>query len=682
MYAIGGDGNLAKGKNQKANRFKPVVKFLGPFELKSGNTKSHKITLPNYIGSVRTMVIAGDVTKEAFGNVEKTTPVKKPLMVLATLPRKLSPKEKVTLPVSIFAMDKKVNNVTVQVKTSYGIEVIGNKTQNLNFEKPDEKMVYFELDVLEGRGVNTVEVVVMGAGEKATYKVELDVVNPNQITSKLIDENVAANETKVINFNTFGIAGSNTAIVEISTIPNINFSDRLEYLIQYPHGCVEQTTSSVFPQLFLNDLFDLTSNRKAQIQKNIEKGIQRLGNFQKANGGLSYWLGEDYVSDWGTTYAGHFMLEAERKGFVLPLTFKNNFIKYQKEAARNWRPSYNRYSRDLAQAYRLYTLALAGSPDLSAMNRLREFKEISNETKWRLAATYALVGQKEAANAVLQKANLNFSGYNYYNYGSETRNRAMALETMLLTNNVAIKDVAKSVAKDLSGNQWMSTQSTAYSLLAIGKMVVKNGGKAIHVDLMNKGSKETIKTSSTMVQRNFDLKQGDNSITIKNKEKNVVFARVINSGKLPLGDEISESRGFAVSVNYVDLHGNKIDVDNLKQGQDFVAKISVSNPKNETVKDIALTQIFPSGWEIVNTRFTDFGTTAKSEARYTDIRDDRVNFYFDINSNRNSTETKIFTVLLNAAYLGKYYLPGVQVEAMYENDYLVRTQGRWIEVVK
>jgi uncharacterized protein YfaS (alpha-2-macroglobulin family) len=162
----------------------------------------------------------------------------------------------------------------------------------------------------------------------------------------------------------------------------------------------------------------------------------------------------------------------------------------------------------------------------------------------------------------------------------------------------------------------------------------------------------------------------------------VVFARVINSGKLPLGDEISESRGFAVSVNYVDLHGNKVDVDNLKQGQDFVAKISVSNPKNETVKDIALTQIFPSGWEIVNTRFTDFGTTAKSEARYTDIRDDRVNFYFDINSNRNSTETKIFTVLLNAAYLGKYYLPGVQVEAMYENDYLVRTQGRWIEVVK
>ncbi|APZ45396.1 hypothetical protein BW723_03355 [Polaribacter reichenbachii] len=682
VFAIGGDGSLAKGKNQKANRFKPVVKFLGPFNLEKGSTKEHKIILPNYIGSVRTMVVAGNVSNEAFGNAEKATPVKKPLMVLATLPRKLSPKEKVTLPISVFAMDKKVKNVKIQVKTSDGISVKGNQTQNINFTKPDEKMVYFELDVLKANGINTVEVIATGGGEKSTYKVELDVVNPNPITSKVIDQNIEGNQAKTIDFNTFGVEGSNTAILELSTIPPINFSGRLEYLIQYPHGCVEQTTSSVFPQLFLNDLFDLTSEKKRKIQNNIEKGIKRLGNFQKANGGLSYWLGESYVSDWGTTYAGHFMLEAEKKGFVLPLTFKSNFVRYQKQAARNWRPSYGNYLRDLSQAYRLYTLALAGSPDLSAMNRLREFKQISNDAKWRLAATYAVVGQKEAAKEIMQKANLNFSGYNYYNYGSVTRNRAMALETMLLTNDKNTKDVAKSIAKELSSNKWMSTQSTAYSLLSIGKMVVKNGGKAIDIQFTKNGKTEHIQTSSSMVQRTLHIKKGLNSISLKNNENNIVFARIVNSGKLPLGDEISESRGLSVSVNYKDLKGNTIDIKNLKQGQDFIAKITVSNPKNETVKDIALTQIFPSGWEIVNTRFTDFGSSTKSEARYTDIRDDRVNFYFDINKNRNKTDVKTFTVLLNAAYLGNYYLPGVQVEAMYDNDYLVRTKGSWIEVVK
>ena len=682
VFAIGGDGSLSKGKNRKANRFKPVVKYLGPFFLSKGKTKTHKITLPNYIGSVRTMVIAGDIKNEAFGNAEKAVPVKKPLMVLATLPRKLSPKEKVTLPIAVFAMDKKVKNVKIQVKTSNGISVVGSKTQNINFTKPDEKMVYFELDVLKANGINTVEIIASGNGEKSTYKVELDVVNPNPITSKIIDKNIEGKQTQTITFNTFGVEDSNTAILELSTIPSINFTGRLEYLIRYPHGCVEQTTSSVFPQLFLNDLFDLTSDKKQEIQHNIEKGIKRLGNFQKANGGLSYWMGEGRISDWGTSYAGHFLLEAAKKGFVLPLTFKSNFIRYQKEAARNWRPNYNRYTRDLSQAYRLYTLALAGSPDLSAMNRLREFKQISNDAKWRLAATYALVGQKEASKEIIQKANLNFSGYNYYNYGSVTRNRAMALETMLLTNSKEVKNTAKSIAKDLSSNNWMSTQSTAFSLLSIGKMVVKNGGKAINVNFSSNGKSEHLKTSSSMIQRTINVKKGQNIIKLKNNENNIVFARVLNSGKLPLGDEILENRGLSVAVKYVDLKGKTININQLKQGQDFVAKITVSNPKNETVKDIALTQIFPSGWEIVNTRFTDFGSSVKSEVRYTDIKDDRVNFYFDLNYQRKKPETKTFTVLLNAAYLGKYYLPGVQVEAMYDNDYLVRTKGKWIKIIK
>ncbi|QTE24326.1 alpha-2-macroglobulin family protein [Polaribacter cellanae] len=682
VFAIGGDGSVAKGKNQKANRFKPVVKYLGPFKLEKGATKSHKITLPNYIGSVRTMVIAGDVKNEAFGNAEKAVPVKKPLMVLATLPRKLSPKEKVTLPVTIFAMDKKVKNVTVQVKTSNGILVIGNAKKTVNFKKPDEKMVYFELDVLKEKGINTVEIIATGNGEKSTYKVELDVVNPNPITSKIIDKTVKGKETQKFTFETFGVEGSNSAILELSTIPSINFTGRLQYLIRYPHGCLEQTTSSVFPQLFLNDIFDLTQDKKQKVQNNIEKGIQRLSNFQQANGGMSYWIGENYANDWGTSYAGHFLLEAEKKGFVLPLTFKSNFIKYQKNAARNWRPSYGNYHRDLAQAYRLYTLALAGSPDLSAMNRLREFKQISNEAKWRLAAAYALVGQKEASQEIMQKANLNFEGYNYYTYGSVTRNQAMALETMVLTDNNKVKDLAKSIAKKLSSNQWISTQSTAYSLLAIGKMVVKNGGKSININYTNNGKSIAVHTQRSFIQRPINVNEGKNSINIKNNDKNVVFVRIINSGKLPLGEEIEEKRGFSVSVIYKDLKGKSININNLKQGQDFVAEIMVSNPKNETVKDIALTQIFPSGWEIVNTRFTNFGSTTKSEARYTDIRDDRVNFYFDLYKNRKKAITKTFKVMLNAAYLGKYYLPGIQVEAMYDNDYLVSTKGRWIAIVK
>ena len=683
VFAIGGDGSAEAGKNKKANRFKPVVTYLGPFKLKAGENRSHTLKLPNYIGAVRTMVVAGNAENEAYGSVDKSVEVKKPLMVLASLPRKLSPGEKVTLPVTVFAMEDKVKSVQISLKLSDGISVVGEKTKTLSFAKPDEQMSYFELDVSQAKGFNTIEVIASGNGEKATYKVEIDVINPNPISSKTIDKTVAANAEETLTISTFGEAGTNSATVEFSTLPPMDFTRRLQFLIQYPHGCLEQTTSGVFPQLYLNDIFDLTLDKKQEIQKNIESGIKRLAQFQLPNGGMSYWLGENSTNDWSTSYTGHFMLEAEKKGYVLPLTFKSNWLIYQKQASRDWRPSYKTYNSDLAQAYRLYTLALAGSPDLAAMNRLREFSEISNEGKWRLAAAYALAGQNEASTAISKTANIDFQSpkYNYYTYGSVDRNRAMALETMVLTKNPQQRELAEYLAKDLSSNRWMSTQTTAYGLLAMAKMVEANGGKDLKLEYTINGKPESISSKSAIAQRNLPIKEGDNQLTFSNKNANLVYVRVLNSGKLPLGQELVEQRGLSATIAYKDINGNIINISNLKQGQDFVATINISNLKNESVNDVALTQLFPSGWEIINTRFTDFGEITTSQARYTDIRDNEVNFYFDL-PQKGKQGSKTFNIMLNASYLGTYYLPGIQAEAMYDHDYLVRSKGQWITIEK
>jgi len=682
VFAIGGGDGGNGAKNKKANRFKPVVKYLGPFKLKAGQTQSHDIEMPNYIGAVRTMVVAGDTKTQAYGNAEKSSQVKKPLMVLATAPRKLSPGEKVTLPVTVFAMENKVKNVSLELKLQNGISVIGSKTKSISFSKPDEKMVYFDLDVSEIKGIQTIEVLASGNGEKASYKVELDVENPNPITKKVHELTLQGNESQTLSFDTFGVAGSNAATVEFSTLPPMDFTTRMEYLIRYPHGCVEQTTSSVFPQLYLADIFDLTTQKRGEINQNIEKGIKRLAHFQRPNGGMSYWIGEGSVNDWGTNYAGHFMIEAEKKGYTLPLTFMNQWINYQQNAARSWRNSNRYYNDDLTQAYRLYTLALAGHPDLASMNRLRETNNLSNDAKWRLAAAYALASQKEAAEKIAKSANINFTPSNNrydYTYGSVDRNRAMAMETMVILKNQKMIDLAKTIAKELSSNRWMSTQTTAYSLLAMGKMVTQNGGKNIKMQYaLNGKTPQTIQTTKAIAQRDLAIQKGSNTVQIENKENNVLFISVLSTGKLPLGDELAEKRNLDIRVTYKDKAGNTIDVSKLTQGTDFMATVTVSNNKPEFVGDIALTEIFPSGWEIVNTRFTDYGNTPSSEARHTDIRDDRVNFYFDLPRGK----AKTFNVLLNASYLGKYYLPGVQAEAMYDNDFFVRTKGQWIEVVR
>ena len=197
IFAIGGDGSLDKGKNKKANRFKPVVTYLGPFYLESGSTKFHDITLPNYIGSVRAMVVASDVENEAYGYAEQTAAVKKPLMVLASVPRKLSPGEQVIVPVTVFAMENSIKNVNLSIKTSEGVKVNGSKSSNLTFTSPDEKMAYFTLDVSKALPKNTIEITASSGREKSSYKVEFEVYNPNPISTKSIEGELESSHCRV-----------------------------------------------------------------------------------------------------------------------------------------------------------------------------------------------------------------------------------------------------------------------------------------------------------------------------------------------------------------------------------------------------------------------------------------------------------------------------------------------------
>ncbi|MGJ8683062.1 MAG: alpha-2-macroglobulin family protein [Nonlabens sp.] len=675
-FEIGGDGTAQDAKGKKANRFVPMVIHLGPFQLKAGGSKSHTIDIPRYVGSVRTMVVAGNDNTESYGNAEKTTAVKKPLMMLASLPRKLSPGETVKLPVTIFAMDKKVKNVSVTMDNSPYFEFLNGNTQKLTFTETGDQIAYFDVKVKPQAGIAKLELKASGNGETAAYSTEIDVVNPNPFTTVSEKAEVAAGATVSVPIKPFGTGGTNSAEVTFSSLPSMDLGRRLSYLVRYPHGCVEQTTSAAFPQLHLNKVVDLTSKKEAETTRNVKAAIKKLGRYQRPGGGFSYWPGHGSANDWGTSYAGHFLVEAEKMGYTIPISFKSNWIAYQKRASKEWR--YNDRN-DLTQAYRLYTLALAGAPDLSSMNRLRETKNLSNESKLRLSAAYALVGQQKAANELMSNSNIDFkpSKYDYRTYGSPQRNRAMALETMiLLKENGKARDLVEDLAKGLDSQKYYSTQETAYSLLAISKYSDYVGGKGIDVSYNYKGKAISVTSGKSLASRDLDIDTQATSINVTNNGDNSIFITTATTGKLPVGEEKAVKSKLAAIVSYTDGNGKAIDMNNIIQGTEITAKVIITNTTGLYVNDIALTQILPSGWEIVNTRFTEYGDNPDNKAEYTDIRDDRVNYYFSLQANKSITfETKI-----NASYLGNYYLPGIQCEAMYDNEYIVRNKGQWIEV--
>jgi alpha-2-macroglobulin len=679
IFSIGGDEDLGGGSAKKANRFKPVVMYMGPYTIGKSQTGVHNIKLPKYVGSVRTMVVAANTDITAYGNAEKTTPVRSPLMLLASLPRKVTPKERVTLPVTVFAMENQIKNVTLSVKTNSGLKVIGASSQTINFARPDEKIVYFDLDVADFIGIGRVTLTAQSGKEKASYAVELDVMNPNPVTINYKEMVINAGQSASMNWLPFGVAGSNRARLEVSSFPSIDFNRRLDYLIQYPHGCLEQVTSSAFPQLYLADVADIDQNRRQKIQKNVNVAIQKLSGYQIASGAFAYWPGSLNPDDWGSSYVGHFFIEAEKKGYALPGNAKKQWLAYQSKTAKQWR--YNEgYRNDFAQAYRLYTLALAGAPDLSSMNRLKETPGISNESRLRLAAAYALAGQKNTGLALLNRSSMDVdnSPYRYDYYGSPERNRAMALETLVILGQKeqAFKTAIK-LAKEMSSGEWMSTQTTAFCLYAMSKFAKANGSKGIDVTYTSNGKTSVIKTVKGFADRELPV-TGKTSAAIKNDSGGALYVKVVYSGIFPVGHEQEEYRGLATVITFKDRHGKIINPSSLKQGTEFVAEVTINNMKNEKVDNVALTQIVPSGWEIVNTRFTDFGAFAENKVDYTDIRDDRTNYYFSLRAN----ESKTFRILLNASYPGSYYLPGIQAEAMYDNSFLARTKGQWVKVVK
>ena len=679
VFTIGGDMAMQSQNKEKINRFEPVVKFLGPFTLAKGETRAHQLKMDNYVGRVKVMVVAGN--GEAFGSAEKTIHVRQPLMTLTTLPRILNPGDIVQMPVTVFAMDKKINKVDVKVESNQFLQAQDETTKTINFTETGEKLVNFAFKVPKSIGKAKIKVQVSGHGERADQELELEVRSPNAPITRSSGAVVTTADPFQASFAPFGMEGTNLIELQLSTLPEMRLGERLNFLLSYPHGCVEQITSSAFPQLYLNNLMELTDYQKSEIEKNIKEALNKIKTHQLSGGGLAYWQGAGEADDWGSSYALHFVLKAEQMGYEIPIGLKSGLITFQQREAKHW----NYYSDNLnyadqQQVYRLYTLALAGSPDLALMNRIKE-KPLNPTTKWQLISAYTLAGQGENALKMVGNTPTQVMDYHYnsYTYGSSLRDQAIILTALNDTGQRQKgAELLRRMADELQKDTWLSTQTTAFSLMAISEFVKgEKAGKGLNASLEINGQSRMIRTQKPVFT--MELPNNAGELKVKNPNSGYLYASIVNTGT-PM-DIITkkEERNLQITVDYYDLAGNKITIDNLPQGTDFKAVVNLENPGLlGDYYELALTQIFPSGWEIINTRVNDQVTSyTNAGLEYQDFRDDRVYSYFDLKSNNSIS----ITTLLNATYAGEFDLPATWVQAMYNNDIYALEPGRRVKVV-
>ena len=691
LFSTGGDASL-KPADAKANRFKPVVKFIGPFYLAKGKQQTHTLKLPMYVGSVRAMVVAGQ--DGAYGNAEKTAFVRTPLMLLSTLPRVLSTQEEITVPVNVFAMENQVKNVTVSLEASgAGVQITGNRQQSLTFDQPGDQLAYFTLKTGSKTGKATIHLTASGNGQQTKETIEIEVRNPNPVVTLRNSQWIEAGQEAELSYTLAGSSSANNQVqLEVSRIPSVDISRRFDFLYNYQHHCTEQLTSKALPLLFVSQFKAVDEQEAEKIKANVQEAIRQIYARQLPNGGFVYWPGNAVADEWITSYTGMFLTLAQEKGYAVHPNVLNKWKRFQRAAAQNWRmpqeaSNWQIWQSELQQAFRLYTLALAGAPEYGAMNRMKEQPGLSIQAKWRLAAAYALTGKMKPAGELVYNAETTVIPYSSMNliYGSSDRDEAMILETLILMkrDRDALQQ-AKKVSQNLAQENWFSTQSTAFALMAMGRLAEQLSGTLDFTWSWNGKQQPAVKSAKAVFEKEIATSPKSGTVSVKNKGKGALSVDLITRTQL-LNDTLPAiADNIRLDVKYTDMAGSPISVEDIRQGTDFMSAVTLSNISGTSdYSNLALTHIIPSGWEIYNERMivpeasssnsNEANTSESSAGKYTykDIRDDRVLTYFDLRRG----ESKTFTVRLQATYAGNFILPAIQCEAMYDAAVQARTKA-------
>ena len=691
LFSTGGDASL-KPADAKANRFKPVVKFIGPFYLAKGKQQTHTLKLPMYVGSVRAMVVAGQ--DGAYGNAEKTAFVRTPLMLLSTLPRVLSTQEEITVPVNVFAMENQVKNVTVSLEASgAGVQITGNRQQSLTFDQPGDQLAYFTLKTGSKTGKATIHLTASGNGQQTKETIEIEVRNPNPVVTLRNSQWIEAGQEAELSYTLAGSSSANNQVqLEVSRIPSVDISRRFDFLYNYQHHCTEQLTSKALPLLFVSQFKAVDEQEAEKIKANVQEAIRQIYARQLPNGGFVYWPGNAVADEWITSYTGMFLTLAQEKGYAVHPNVLNKWKRFQRAAAQNWRmpqeaSNWQIWQSELQQAFRLYTLALAGAPEYGAMNRMKEQPGLSIQAKWRLAAAYALTGKMKPAGELVYNAETTVIPYSSMNliYGSSDRDEAMILETLILMkrDRDALQQ-AKKVSQNLAQENWFSTQSTAFALMAMGRLAEQLSGTLDFTWSWNGKQQPAVKSAKAVFEKEIATSPKSGTVSVKNQGKGALSVDLITRTQL-LNDTLPAiADNIRLDVKYTDMAGSPISVEDIRQGTDFMSAVTLSNISGTSdYSNLALTHIIPSGWEIYNERMivpeasssnsNEANTPESSAGKYTykDIRDDRVLTYFDLRRG----ESKTFTVRLQATYAGNFILPAIQCEAMYDAAVQARTKA-------
>ncbi|HJX70613.1 MAG TPA: MG2 domain-containing protein [Bacteroidales bacterium] len=681
--AGGDEMGLEKRINPLTNkRIKLVSYWSGIMKTNNSGIAEYEIDIPQFSGELRLMAVA--YKAKAFAASEASMKVADPVVISTALPRFISPRDSVIVPVIITNTTDKATGCKAELKVNGPLQIIGEKIQNIRLDPNTEKEILFRIYAKPEIGAGKIDVEAEALNE--TFLSATDItIRP---ASPLLKENGSGviqtgKTTKISMDSKRFIPSSVDNKLVVSKSPMVQFNNSLEYLIRYPYGCIEQTVSSAFPQIYFTDLARLllkdANEEDPNPAYNVQFAIEKLKSMQLYSGALTFWPGEGTETWWGSVYAAHFLLEAQKAGYdveqkMLDLMYKYLKLRLKKREFITYYYNYNQKKQIIPKevAYSLYVLALAGEQDISTMNYHKSnLQELSLDSRYLLAAAYALAGDKEKYKQILpaafegEKANKSFGG-SFYSY---LRDEAIALNVLLEVDpqNPQIGVMAKHVSEELRTQRYLNTQERTFGYLAMGKLARIAGDTDVKVTIKS-GGKVIGKMDNNTAQ--FGTKQlGGTELVVESEGTGQFYCYWEIEGISADGSYLEEDSYISVRKNFYDRYGGAIHTNRFKQNDLVLVEIAVTSLTSQYVENVAVSDILPAGFEIENPRLTELPSGMnyphdRSYPEYMDVRDDRINLFVTA-----YPSVCYYYYLVRAVSPGVFQMGPVGADAMYNGEY-------------
>ncbi|NOY77840.1 MAG: hypothetical protein GXO76_08225 [Calditrichaeota bacterium] len=652
-------------------RVKPVAFWSGLIKTDRDGRGQVTFNIPRFNGSLRVMAVAFSENK--FGSQKKNVRIRDAIVLTPTFPRFVASTDSFVVPVNVFNGTEEDGAFRIELSAKGPVKVVGSKRREMHLAKGEEKAVYFDLKAKKTIGRIELYLQAQGNGAKTDRTVQIPLRPPVPFVTRSGSGTVTQDKPGEFRFPADYLPGTQSFSLTLSSFPAVQFGRSLQYLLHYPYGCVEQVTSTVFPLLYFSDLARVVEPalfRTNSADYYVNQGIARLEAMQLGNGKFSYWPGGDYVNPWGSIYASHFLIEAKKKGYDVSSRSYRLLLKALKGFARSYtnegRANYER------SAYACYVLARAHQPDRATMLYLKNnlLPELPLYSRYQLAGAFGLTGDVQTALSLLPKKFTLPTGKTREsggNLNSPIRAQAIILTVLaeIDPSNPAIPILVKELAKEAGKNgYWPSTQDNAFALIAIAKALKQNSRSAFtgHVQINGKQMATFDSKGGHFSSKEWDGRSV--RIQIKGTGKCYYYWQAQGiSSRLNIPEEDND---LIARRRYLTDKGNPLVYNTIRQGDLIVAEITIKAP-DESLKNVAVVDMLPAGFEIENTRLQSregipwIGKQNYHPA-YVDVRDDRLIFY----GNFHAGKLYKFYYSLRAVTAGKFILPPIHAEAMYD----------------